>query len=150
MDFNRKRRLLLGGFAALALAGQPLGAQQLAEGRTAQNLRFIAGGIGLDESEQIKALANEFSLTVVVAATSGAYLADTQVSIRDAQGQSVLDTHLASPYLLVELAAGRYDVEAVHKGIRQQRRVMVGNNLRARVVFAFDVPVDRAKDQPTG
>jgi len=27
---------------------------------------------------------------------------------------------------------------------------MVGSNSRARVVFAFDVPVDRAKDQPTG
>ena len=150
MDFNRKRRLLLGSFAVLALAGQPLGAQQLAVGRTAQNLRFVAGGVGLDESEQIKALANGFSLTVVVAATSGAYLADTQVSIRNAEGQSVLDTHLASPYLLVELAAGRYDVEAVHNGIRQQRRILVGNNSRARVVFAFDVPVDRAKDQPTG
>jgi len=118
MNFNRKRRLLLGSFAALALAGQSLGAQQLAVGRTTQNLRFVAGGIGLDESEQMKALANEFSLTVVVVATSGAYLADTQVSIRNAEGQSVLDTHLASPYLLVELAAGRYDVEAVHNGIR--------------------------------
>jgi hypothetical protein len=146
MDPNRKRRLLLGSLAALAVVGRPLGAQQLAEGRTAQNLRFVTGGVGLDESEQMKALANEFSLTVVLAATSGAYLADTQVSIRDAQGTSVLNAHLNSPYLLVNLAAGRYDIEANYGGIRKQQRVMVGNSSRARVVFTFDVPVDLPRE----
>jgi len=112
-----------------AAAGRPAACR----GPYAQNLRFVAGGIGLDESEQMKALANEFSLTVVVAATTGAYLADTQVSIHDAEGQSVLGQRPPGPprpYLLVELAAGRYDVEAVHNGIRQQRRILVGNNSR--------------------
>ncbi|HTN50437.1 MAG TPA: carboxypeptidase-like regulatory domain-containing protein [Burkholderiaceae bacterium] len=123
-------------------------AQNLNEGRTAQDRPFIAGGIGLEESEPLKSMAHGFSLTVVIAATTGAYLADTHVRVLDARGQSVLDTQLYGPYLLVQLAPGRYDVEATHRGMLQQRRLNIDSNSRARVVFTYDVPVDHVSQLP--
>ena len=146
-----RRRMLAGGLAAVLVSTLPFAlAQAPVEGRTAQDRRFLTGGVGLDESERMKTLAGDFSLTVLVAATSGAYLADTRLMIRDAQGKAVLDAQLSSPYLVVDLAAGRYDVQATHQGVTQQRRVNVAENSRAKVVFTFAVPVDQGPKSPSG
>lgn len=134
-------RLLVLGIAAVVAGTAPLAAAQfLFEGRTAQDRRFLAGGVGLDESEQMKAAAREFPLTVVVATKSGAYLADTHIMIADATGRAILDTQLESPYLLVDLTQGKYRVEATHQGERRQQTVEIAANTRARLVFSFDVP----------
>jgi hypothetical protein len=90
----------------------------------------------------MKAMANNFSLAVVLAATSGAYLADTHIAITDARGQRVLDLQLNAPYLLVQLDPGRYDIEANYKGMVQNRRINIDASSRQRVVFAYNVPVD--------
>jgi hypothetical protein len=134
-------RLLILGIAAVLAGTTPFAAAQfLFEGRTAQDRRFLAGGVGLDESEQMKAAAREFPLTVVVATKSGAYLADTHIRIADATGRTVLDAQLDSPYLLVDLTQGRYRVEATHEGEKRQQTVEIAANTRARLVFSFDVP----------
>lgn len=148
-----RRQWILGGLAA-AFASTLTAAQaqthNLAEGRTAQDHRFITGGVGLEESEPMKAMANNFPLTVVLAATSGAYLADTHVKITDARGHQVLELQLNSPYLLVQLDPGRYDIEANHKGMVQNRRITIDANSRQRVVFTYNVPVDNgAPDRVT-
>jgi len=147
MNFDRRRHLLFGGLAAMvALRANPASGFSLVEGRTSQNLQFVAGGIGLEESEQMKALASDYSLTVIIASRSGAYLADALISIRDARGRSVLDTQLSSPYLLVQLDPGRYEIEATHHGQRQRRQIRVDTDSHDRVVFGFDVPADQSLD----
>ena len=149
MTHRLRRQLLLGGMAAaLASTLSTAFAQNLMEGRTAQDRRFVAGGVGLEESEPLKAMAPSFPLTIVVASPTGAYLADTHVTIQDARGQPVLDTQLYSPYLLVDLLPGRYDIEATHRGMHKSQRVATEANSRARVVFTFDVPVDHVSQSP--
>lgn len=141
MNRSLSGRLLALSFTALIAVMAPFAAaQSMIEGRTAQDRRFVAGGVGLDESEQMKAAAGDFPLSVVVATKSGAYLAGTHIRIEDAQGQTVLDTQLDSPYLLVDLARGKYRLEATHQAERQQQSVEIAGNTRARVVFSFDVP----------
>lgn len=140
-----RRQWILGGLAAIlasTLTASLAQTHNLAEGRTAQDRRFITGGVGLEESEPMKAMANNFSLAVVLAATSGAYLADTHIAITDARGQRVLDLQLNAPYLLVQLDPGRYDIEANYKGMVQNRRINIDASSRQRVVFAYNVPVD--------
>ena len=122
-------------------------AQTIREGRTAQDRRFIAGGIGLDQSEQMKATARDFPLSITVAAKSGAYLADSRIRIDDAQGKMVLDTQLNAPYLLVDLSPGKYSVEATVQGSKQQRSVDIAAGTPAKIVFSFDVPVDRVPEK---
>ena len=149
MTHPLRRQVLVGGIAAaLASTLSVALAQNVTEGRTAQDRRFVAGGVGLEESEPLKAMAPSFPLTIVVASPTGAYLADTHMTIRDARGQPVLDTQLYSPYLLVDLAPGRYDLEATHGGMHQSRRVATEANSRSRVVFTFDVPVDQVRQSP--
>ena len=141
------RWLILGIAAALAAAAPPADAQSIVEGRTAQDRRFIAGGIGLDQSEQMKATARDFPLSITVAAKSGAYLADSHIRIDDARGKMVLDTQLNAPYLLVDLIPGKYSVEATLRGMKQQRNVDIAANAPAKIAFSFDVPVDRVPEK---
>jgi hypothetical protein len=141
------RWLILGIAAALAAAAPLADAQSIVEGRTAQDRRFVAGGIGLDQSEQMKATARDFPLSITVAAKSGAYLADSHIRIDDARGKMVLDTQLNAPYLLVDLTPGKYSVEATLRGMKQQRNVDIAANARAKIVFSFDVPVDRVPEK---
>ena len=81
------RLLILGIAAAFTVSTPYAAAQSVQEGRTAQDRRFIAGGIGLDESEQMKSMARDFTLSMTVAAKSGTYLADSHVKIQDARGK---------------------------------------------------------------
>ncbi len=134
--------LVLGTSVACTVSTPYAAPESVQEGQTAQNRRFIAGGIGLDESEQMKSIARDFPLSITVAAKSGAYLADSHVMIQDARGRMVLDTQLDAPYLLVDLGPGRYSVEATRQGKRQQQSVDIAANTRAKVVFTFDVSVD--------
>jgi hypothetical protein len=137
-------RVLIFGIAVACTVSTPYAAaQSVREGRTAQDRRYIAGGIGLDESEQMKAMARDFPLSLTVAAKSGAYLADTHIKIQDATGRVVLDTQLDSPYLLVDLVPGKYSVEATFQGKMQRRSVDLTANLPTKIAFGFDVPADR-------
>jgi hypothetical protein len=141
-------RWLILGIAAVFAAAIPMAdAQTIREGRTSQDRRFIAGGIGLDQSEQMKATARDFPLSITVAAKSGAYLADSRIRIDDAQGKLILDTQLNAPYLLVDLSPGKYSVEAMVQGSKQQRSVDIAASTPAKVVFSFDVPVDRVPEK---
>lgn len=141
------RCLILGIAAVFAVAIPIADAQTILEGRTAQDRRFIAGGIGLDQSEQMKAKARDFPLSITVASRSGAYLADSHIRIDDARGKVVLDTQLNAPYLLVDLSPGKYSVEATLRGMKQQRNVDIAANTPAKIVFSFDVPVDRVPEK---
>ena len=141
------RLLILSIAAAFTVSTPYAAAQSVQEGRTAQDRRFIAGGIGLDESEQMKSMARDFTLSITVAEKSGAYLADSHVKIQDARGKMILDTQLDAPYLLVDLAPGKYNVEATLQGKKQQQSVDIGESRRAKIVFSFDVPVDRALEK---
>ena len=141
------RLLILGIAAAFTVAAPFAAAQSVLEGRTAQDRRYIAGGIGLVESEQMKSAARDFPLSITVAAKSGAYLADSHIRIDDARGKMVLDMQLDAPYLLVDLAPGKYNVAATLQGMKQQRSVDIVANVPAKSVFSFDVPVDRVPEK---
>ena len=141
----RPGRWLIVGVAAVIAAATPFAeAQAVVEGRTAQDLRFVAGGIGLDESEQMKSMARGFPLSITVAAKSGAYMADSNIRIEDAKGKVVLEMQLDAPYLRVDLTPGKYTVEASSRGNKQRRNLDVAADLPASMVFSFEVPFDRA------
>jgi hypothetical protein len=151
MDRSLLRRSLFLGAAVAFAASMPFAAaQSIREGRTAQDRPYVAGGIGLAESERMKSMARDMALSITVAAKSGAYLADSHIRIQDARGHVVLDTQLNAPYLLVDLVPGKYSVEATVQGKKQQRSVGIASNTHAKVVFSFDVPVDQVPGSAPG
>jgi hypothetical protein len=118
----------------------------ITEGRTANDRSYMSGGVGLEESERLKQMADKYSLQLLISSRSGAYLADTHVTITGANGQKVLDLPLDAPWLLVDLMPGNYKVVVAHAGRTQERNVTVAPSKSERVVVQFDVPADTAKN----
>jgi hypothetical protein len=130
--------------AVLGLTALSSGAiAEIVEGRTEQDRRFLVGGVGIEEVEQMRQQAGQFPLQLIVASRTGAYLADTHIRISSPQQGTVLDTTLAAPWLLVDLPPGGYQIEATNRGQTQQRRLTIGAGGRQHLVLQFDVPVDQ-------
>lgn len=103
-------------------------------------VQYVSGGIGIDESEAMKAAAKDYPLALTFAALRDGkadYVASVGVAIHDAQGKEVLKTTAEGPYMLVKLPAGAYKISATYKGQAQERAVTVQNTGTARAVFEW-------------
>ncbi len=140
---NTFKSTLLG----MALVAVSLGASgAITEGRTANDRAYASGGVGLEESERLKQMADKYSLQLIISSRSGAYLADTRVTITGANSQKILDVPLDAPWLLVDLAPGTYKVLVAHAGLTQERSVTLAPGKREQIVVQFSVPADTAKN----
>lgn len=121
------------GILSTAQAGLPSVQQQ-------GSVQYVSGGIGLDESEAMKAAAKDYPLALTFAAQRDGkadYVANVAVTISDAQGKAVLQATAEGPYMLVKLPAGNYKISATYNGQAQQRDVSVQNSGTARAVFEW-------------
>jgi hypothetical protein len=139
----RIARLVIATVAATSAA---TATAALIEGRTATGQPYLAGGVGLEESEAMRQQAPAFSLQLITAARSGAYLAETHVRIVEQGGGVVLDTVLPGPWLLVDLPTGRYTLLATTNGRTVERRLDISAGKPQRVVLHYDVPGDNESD----
>lgn len=105
---------------------------------------YVSGGIGKDEADALKQQAVDFPLTLEFASShsttasgDGAYVADVDVDIRDAQGRQMLSTRSEGPLLLVRLPPGNYTVVADWKGVRKQHGVDIPQGGRRHVVLMW-------------
>ncbi|MEP6609087.1 MAG: hypothetical protein ABJA83_10460 [Burkholderiaceae bacterium] len=137
-------RVLILGFSLMA-AALPVSAD-IVEGRTANGRAYVSGGIGLEESERMKQMADAYPLQLLVTSRAGAYLADALVTVVDANGQKILALTLDAPWLLVDLAPGGYQISVTSAGRVQQRNLRLVSGKHERVVIQFDVPADTAKN----
>lgn len=123
----------------------------IVEGRTANDRPFVSGGVGISEVEQLKQMADRYSLQLIISSRAGAYLADMRGTITGADGQKVLDTQLNAPWLLVDLMPGTYTVVVTHQsGPTQRRSVTIVPGKREQMTMQFDVPADTAKNPAPG
>lgn len=123
-------------------AGKP-GASPSGTAGSGTGVKFIAGGVGENAEEQIKAAQQNFNLKLVFTLVEGNYLADVDVAIKDAAGKTVLQQLVPGPFLLAQLPSGAYDVTATYEGKPRTRKVRVGNRLSTEY---FRWPSDPAVD----
>jgi len=119
----------LGGFHASAQSQVP---PMRGEGAA----RHVCGGIGSDESTAMRLAMKSHPLSLLFARADGAYVADVDVTIRDAKGDTALALHAAGPICLVDLPAGRYGVEARADGRTLTHEVTLGG-MPATADFRF-------------
>ncbi|MGE5217646.1 MAG: carboxypeptidase-like regulatory domain-containing protein [Chloroflexota bacterium] len=81
-------------------------------GKTPQGAKFMSGGVGREERQQMLKMAPGYDLDLSFANRRGNYLSDVNVTISDEHGKEVLSTVTAGPWLYVALPAGKYDVRA--------------------------------------
>jgi hypothetical protein len=113
--------------AVLALA---LGLATAAWGQlalqTSDGARYVSGGIGASERDEMLLIVPDFNLKVITAAQgSGAFLSGVGLVVLDARGGKVLETTLDGPWLMGRLAPGRYELLATHGGTTQKRMTTV-------------------------
>lgn len=124
--------VLAGGSAAWAAVLPPVRAQGA--------VKYLSGGIGIDESRAISREAGRWPMTLEFAARDKArheYVADVKVRVRDARGHTVLDTMSDGPFLLARLGPGRYRVNATYEGRTLTHRIDVKAGMPVRQVFVW-------------
>lgn len=148
MKTKRHNRLRTQFAVAIAFAAA-VGAAHAAviEGRTATGAPYLVGGVGLEESDLMRQHAPAFSLAVITAANTGAYLADTKVRIVGPGNSVVLDTVINAPWLLVDLPTGRYTLQATNAGRTVERQLNVVSGKPQRVVLHYNVDADEEGPQ---
>jgi hypothetical protein len=78
--------------------------------------RYVTGGVGADEQEQMESLRKQFNLRILTARRkSGEFIADAKVTIMQ-RGRTVLDAVMTGPLMLVELPPGAYAVRVEVEG----------------------------------
>lgn len=125
-----KKNLMAFGFSLLALGAQ---GQSESESeiinltpRTDNGTKYLCGGVGATESVAMKRAALDYDLALTFAVSTGAYLADVDVKITDAQGGTVLQTRCDGPMLLVDVPkSGTYRVEAETGGYKLSRNAHI-------------------------
>ena len=136
--------------AVLSLAG--IGAQATVFNppiHVVHGIEYMSGGIGSDEAELMRVVEPRWPAVFEFAVKDGKsadFAADVVLTVRDAQGNVVLDQiHSAGPYLVARLEPGRYTVEAVLGGQRIQREVSIqGPGTSAKSVFEWPQGTDTA------
>jgi hypothetical protein len=125
--------LLFGAGLSAAYADMPPVQQQ-------GNIQFVTGGVGLDESNSMKAAEKDYSLSMLFAQRQGSenvYTADVPVTITDSKGATVLQTTTHGPYLLVKLPPGTYKISSTYNGKELVRQATVSAGSHARAVFEW-------------
>mgnify|MGYP003573616175 CR=1 FL=1 len=98
-------------FPVAALAAEP---DLPVEVKTEQGIKYYNGGVGLGERA---AMSQIFPLKVVLATEKGLYLNDADVKFVDSSGAEVLRVRADNgPWLVADLPAGTYTVEATLEG----------------------------------
>jgi hypothetical protein len=122
---------------ALAWSLQPAAA--MVRGTTDLGVPFVSGGVGTEEVATLSDEKKRYALAILTAAQgSGSFLADVRIRISDAQSKLLLDTVMDGPWLLVDLPAGRYQVEASRNDLVQKKFVTFSAGDHRQTVFYFD------------
>jgi hypothetical protein len=108
----------LGSAAPATAAGLPMADEST-------GIRYLSGGIGLEDRQRLEETAGEFDLKLVFAEPHGEYLADVPVVIEDSHGNAVLRATSQGPWFYAELPPGRYTVAIPQAGPQYTRSVEV-------------------------
>lgn len=134
---------------ALILAVMTGAALAVTSGLTNQGRAHVSGGVSAEELVALHERREQFSLWLVTAAKrSGAHLADVQVRILDSERRVVFDAKLDGPWLFIDLANGRYSVEALFSGQTRRAQTTIHAGDHHQLFFYFDVADEVGPDQP--
>jgi hypothetical protein len=146
--FKAMQCLLFAGivFSQAAMAQTP---EAPVQPRTENGLRYLCGGVGLDESDYMKSEARLHGLLMTFTTVDGSYLAKVHVDIADNRGKPLMSVDCDAPMLLVDLPRGdRYRILAQTGGASLSRSASVKAGGGNRVVFVWPMQ-DGQSEKPT-
>ncbi len=96
---------------------------------------YLSGGVGLDEREALNQIGRDYNLKLSFAVTSGNYLGDVSVEIRDSSGRIALEAVSEGPWFYAKLPPGRYTVVVKGNERTQQKSVQLSGKGQAVLNF---------------
>jgi hypothetical protein len=126
---HRKFRILVTSlvvvcvWAAAAYAQEPKGFPN--QPKYYGSVPYLSGGVGLDEREALNQMGKDYNLKLSFAVTSGDYLGDVAVEIRDSAGRVALQAVSEGPWFFSKLPPGRYTVVVKGNEKTQKKAVQV-------------------------
>lgn len=124
-----------------AILGTILSLSALAAGpeeQTYGSTRYLTGGVGQDEQQYMREAAPRYPLAMTFTASTGQYLSDVKVTVKDRKGETVLSAVSTGPMMLVNLAPGQYTVEAAFEGKTQTRKVALAKGQHQRLALRWN------------
>ncbi len=124
----------------LVLVGGSIGVghvRTVMEARAA-DVPYVSGGVGADDREELLAKEKDYNLKIVVAATSGDFLADVKIVIESARNERVLDATMEGPILLAMMPPGTYTVRATSDAQTQTKTVTIASQGQRQLDFRWD------------
>lgn len=93
-----------------------------------EGISYISGGVGEEESQAILAEAKQWPLFLELSQLEngrGVWIFGAKIKILNTKNQVVFDAQADGPYILVNLSAGQYQIEASYQGVVQKRSVLI-------------------------
>jgi hypothetical protein len=135
------------GIPLALLLSSPLSvfaADNIVRGETEQGYRFMSGGAGIEERNEMMQQASQYDLALIFAAPSGDYLSDVGIVITDGRGKEVVNTTTAGPLFYAQLPSGRYGIKATYDGqTKEIKGVQINSGRRMSQLFHWNVPDER-------
>ncbi len=103
---------------------------------TKNGIRFMTGGVGLGEREELKAVAGQYSCRIEMA-HAGKYVCGADLRILDAAGKELLKSEGCGPWFLVDLTPGKYTVVICHKNKEIKHILTVEEGRKSRFTIRF-------------
>jgi hypothetical protein len=134
-------RAVLATFVVIAITASAQNVLAISP-QTTYGITYASGGIGDDERSEMQAMKNGYTLLLKVAAKSGHYLGDIDVTFRRASGEIAFESRLDGPWLLVNLPNGTYDMSVTSEGATQRKKVRIDKGARREVVMYWNIKVE--------
>ena len=101
---------------------------QIPDTQYSQGISYISGGVGEEESKAILAEAKQWPLLLELSQLEngrGIWIFGAKIKILNSQNKVMFDAQADGPYILVNLNAGQYQIEASYQGVTQKRAVSI-------------------------
>jgi hypothetical protein len=97
---------------------------------TAHGIKYMEGGVGIDERAVMDRIDKMYNLKLVFAEPSGPYLASVNVILENASGKKLMQTTAPGPWFFAKLPDGKYRIVATFRGEKEVREVEIGRSLQ--------------------
>ncbi len=134
MKFNA--RLIL---SAACLTFSSMVFAQVPDTQYSQGISYISGGVGEEESQAILTESKQWPLLLELSQLEngrGVWIFGAKIKILNTMNQVIFDAQADGPYILINLTAGQYQIEASYQESIQKKSVLIqGSGLQKLAIF---------------
>jgi hypothetical protein len=112
---------------------------QIPDTQYSQGISYISGGVGEEESQAILMESKQWPLLLELSQLEngrGVWIFGAKIKVLNTKNQVIFDAQADGPYMLMNLTAGQYQIEASYQGSIQKKSVLIqGSGSQKLAIF---------------